>query len=117
MTQEITVEPRIVLVTAPDEDVARRLAGSMVEGRLAACVNLIPGALSIYRWEGVVREERETLMLVKTTDDLLGELVEFVEREHPFDVPEFVVIDPEAVEHGYREWLLDECSPESPSEA
>jgi periplasmic divalent cation tolerance protein len=117
MTQETSAEPRIVLVTAPDEEAARALARSMVEGRLAACVNLIPGALSVYRWKGAVQEEREALMLVKTTDELLGELVEFVEREHPYDVPEFVVLDPEAIEQGYREWLLNECSSESASEA
>lgn len=99
-----------MLVTAPDDAAARRLARGMVDARLAACVNLVPGALSVYRWEGEVHEEHETLMLIKSTDERLGELVEFVEREHPYDVPEFVVLDPEAIENGYREWLLSECS-------
>jgi periplasmic divalent cation tolerance protein len=110
MTQETSAEPRIVLVTAPDERVARLLARGMVEARLAACVNLIPGAVSIYRWQGAVREESEALMLIKTTDERLGELVDFVEREHPYDVPEFVVLDPEAIEQGYRDWILNECA-------
>lgn len=109
MTQETSAEPRIVLVSASGEEEARRLARGMVEGRLAACVNLVPGALSIYHWEGELREEPEALMLIKTTDERLSELVEFVEREHSYDVPEFVVLDPEAIEHGYREWLLGAC--------
>lgn len=117
MTQETSAEPRIVLVTAPDEGVARQLARGMVEARLAACVNLVPGALSVFRWEGEVREEPEVLMLIKSTDERLGELVEFVEREHPYDVPEFVVVDPEAIEHGYRAWLLSECSELSSDES
>lgn len=106
-----------MLVTAPDEGVARQLARGMVEARLAACVNLVPGALSVFRWEGEVREEPEVLMLIKSTDERLGELVEFVEREHPYDVPEFVVVDPEAIEHGYRAWLLSECSELSSDES
>lgn len=109
MSQETTPEPRIVLVTAPSEDAAGKLARGMVEERLAACVNLVTGVKSVFRWEDAIQEESELLMIVKTTDARLEKLVAFVEREHPYDVPEFVVIDPEAIEHGYREWLLDEC--------
>jgi len=109
MSQEASIEPRIVLVSAPTPEEAQRLARSMVAERLAACVNLIPGVRSIYRWEGEVREDEEQLLVIKTTDARLEDLVSFVEREHSYDVPEFVVLDPEAVEHGYREWLLNEC--------
>ncbi|MCA8979426.1 MAG: divalent-cation tolerance protein CutA [Planctomycetes bacterium] len=117
MTQGTSAEPRIVLVTAPDDGVARRLARGMVDARLAACVNLLPGAISVYRWQGEVHEEPEVLMLIKTTDERLSELVDFVEREHPYELPEFVVLDPEAIEHGYREWLLSECSESGADEA
>ena len=111
MSQESSPEPRVVLVTAPAADEASRLARGMLDARLAACVNVIPGARSFYRWKGEVQEAEESMLLIKTTDARLEELVEFIEREHSFDLPEFIVLDPEAVEHGYRDWLLHECAP------
>lgn len=110
MAQETTAEPRIVLITAPGVEPAEALARRMVDARLAACVNLLPGVRSIFRWEGEVQAEEEALMVVKTTDARLEELVELVGEVHPYDVPEFVVLDPEAIEHGYREWLIAECA-------
>lgn len=110
MAQETTAEPRLVLVTAPGMEVAEALARRMVHARLAACVNLLPGVRSVFRWEGEVQTEDEALMVVKTTDARLEELVLMVEESHPYDVPEFVVLDPEAIEHGYREWLVSECA-------
>lgn len=75
-----------VYVTAPDEATARRLAGAMVEARLAACANLWPIA-SIYRWEGRIEEGREFALLLKTRRALLPALERALQEAHPYDVP------------------------------
>lgn len=98
---------RIVLSTAPDEGEALRLARALVEGGLAACVNLVPGVTSVYRWEGEVEEASEVLMLVKTSAARLGDVEGFMEREHPYEVPECVALEPEAVSPAYLAWLLE----------
>ena len=99
-----STEPRLVLVTAPDEPVAEGLARQLVEGGLAACVNLLPGLKSVYRWEGAVQWDPEVLMLVKTTASRLRELEDFLQREHPYDTPECVALEPRSVEARYLAW-------------
>jgi periplasmic divalent cation tolerance protein len=97
---------RVVLVTAPPRS-ARALAKRLVEKRLAACVNLIPGVRSIYRWEGRVEESRETLLVLKTTAGALKELESAVKELHPYDVPEFVVLPVERASEAYANWVRD----------
>lgn len=104
---------RVVLVTAPDADVARALARGLVERRLAACANLVPGVTSVFRWEGAVQEEAEVLLIVKTTRERLPELEAFLAAEHPYDVPECVALEPAAVAAGYLSWLVAESAPAS----
>ena len=87
----------VVLCTCPDLETARGLARQLVEGSLVACVNVVPGLRSIYRWNGSVHEDAEVLMILKTTGDQL----------HPYDVPEFVAL---AVSNGhdpYLRWVAD----------
>jgi len=107
---------RVVLITTPDIDCARGLAHALVEARLAACANLLPGVTSIYRWQGAVQEDTEVLMVVKTTARRLGELQRLVERRHPYEVPEVVALEPAAVASGYLAWLLGESAPAGPTE-
>lgn len=96
---------RLVLSTAPDLEVARRLARLLVEARLVACVNLLPGATSVYRWEGAIQEDAEVLLVCKTTLERLAALEERLLAEHPYDTPEFVVIAPDSVSPAYLAWL------------
>ena len=110
-------QPRLVLVTAPDEAVAERLARRLVEAELAACVNLVPGLKSVYRWEGAVEEASEVLMVAKTTAGRLAELERRLSALHPYDVPEFVALEPTHVEARYAAWLAGACVPEPPPEA
>lgn len=105
---------RVVLVTAPDAQVARALARRMVELRLAACVNLVPIASSIYRWQGRIEEEPEVLLLTKTTAGRLEELERFLAREHPAEVPECVALRPSEVEGRYLAWLTASCTADAP---
>ena len=100
---------RVVLVTAPDLACARALARGLVERRLAACVNLVPGLESVYRWEGKIESASEVLLLVKTTAGHLRELESFLAAEHPYDVPECIALEPAEVESSYLAWLLAEA--------
>ena len=96
---------RLVLITAPDSDHAARLARHFVEARLAACVNILPAVTSVYRWEGRVCEEAELLLVVKTVAAALPALEAANRREHPYDCPEFVVLETAHVGADYLAWL------------
>ena len=103
-------EARLVLTTAPDREVAEKLARALVERSLAACANLLPGARSIYRWKGRIEESDEVLLLLKTTAGRLGELERALQELHPYDVPEFVALEPSHVGAEYLAWLAGESS-------
>ena len=103
---------RIVLVTAPEMDCASRLARGLVEARLVACVNLIAGVRSVYRWEGAVEEAEEVLMVIKTVEERVPELERWLGEQHPYDVPEIVAIEPTSVEASYLAWLRAEAAPQ-----
>ena len=94
-----------VFVTAPELAVARELASGILENRLAACVNLVPGLESHYWWEGELCCQTEVLMVLKTTGEKLAELEAFVLAEHPYDTPEFVVLGIESGSRRYLEWI------------
>jgi len=96
----------VVLVTHPARG-ARTFARRLVEARLAACVNLVPLA-SIYRWRGKVEHAREILLVVKTAARHVRELERWVLREHPYECPEFVVLEPRHVAPGYLRWVEEE---------
>lgn len=97
----------VVLITAPSREEAERIAAALVEERLAACVNVVPGVLSIYRWEGEIQRDDEVLMLVKTAAAAFPRLEARVQELHPYDVPEVVALAPEKMSSGYRAFLED----------
>src|SRR5579863_9056777 len=98
----------VVLVTCANEREAKRIARAVVEQRLAACVNILPGAVqSIYRWKGKVESARERLMIVKTSRKRLAKLQAAVERLHSYDVPEFVALPIVAGSRSYLAWIED----------
>ncbi len=97
----------VVLITAPaDGDAAERLARALVEERLAACVNRVPGLISTYWWEGKIEEDREELLVVKTTEDRLEALLKRVPELHPYTVPEVLALPVEQGHPPYLEWLV-----------
>jgi periplasmic divalent cation tolerance protein len=98
----------VVLVTGPDVESLRAMAVRLVDERLAACVNLIPGMTSVYRWEEQVREDDEVLAVVKTTRPTLEALRARILELHPYDVPEFLALPVEAGGTAYLAWI-DEC--------
>jgi periplasmic divalent cation tolerance protein len=98
---------RLVLSTAGSREGAERITRALVEEHLAACVNLIPGLTSIYRWQGAVESAEEILLLIKTTAKSVDRIESLVRTLHSYDVPEFLVLGPEAASKPYLEWLLD----------
>jgi periplasmic divalent cation tolerance protein len=102
---------RVVLITAPDLSSARSLGRALVEARVAACANLVPGVTSIFRWEGALQEAAEVLLVVKTRADRLEDLGRLVAELHPYEVPELVALRPDAVAPSYLAWLLSESAP------
>ncbi len=100
----------LVLVTGPDADQAATLAKTMVEERLAACGNVIPGLRSIYRWQGVVKDDPEALLLLKTTPDSYAALEKRIQELHPYEVPEILAFPSAHGLAGYLQWVSDEVA-------
>ena len=98
---------RIVLVTCGSIAEARRIGRNVVEKRLAACANLVPGVESIYRWKGKVERAREVLVIIKTNANRLPELEREVNRTHSYNVPEFLVLPIVAGSRNYLAWLQE----------
>ena len=104
----MTDEVRVVLMTAPDLDVARELGRRLVEERLAACANIVPGLISIFHWDGEVQNQSEVLLVLKTTESAVGALVERAASLHPYDVPEVLAL-PVVEGYGpYLDWVRSE---------
>jgi len=97
----------VVLVTAPDLKVARRLASKALKARLIACANLLPDIESHYWWRGKIEKSAEVLLLLKTTQSKVGQLEKLVLKLHPYDTPEFVVIESSKVTERYLTWARD----------
>jgi periplasmic divalent cation tolerance protein len=95
----------IVLVTAPDLDVARQLASAILKARAAACVNIIPGLESHYWWQGKLDRSSEVLLLIKTSKAKLKALQKLVLEKHPYDTPEFVAFPASMVAEKYLAWV------------
>jgi periplasmic divalent cation tolerance protein len=101
----------IVLTNCPDAEVADRLARTLVEQRLAACVNRMPAVDSVYRWQGVVERAVEVPLLIKSTRERLPEVQEAIRALHPYDVPEIIAIPVIAGLPAYLRWVVDETQP------
>jgi periplasmic divalent cation tolerance protein len=101
----------LVLVTTPDLKTARRLAKAALSARLIACANLVPKIESHYRWQGKLEMSAEVLMIMKTTEGRVADLEKLIVAKHPYDTPEFVVLDVTGGAKEYLAWLQDSCAP------
>lgn len=102
MAQEVVV----VLVTCPPAE-AEGLAESLVEARVAACVNVVPGLRSIYRWKGAVQKDDEALLVIKTTRERFDELKQTVLSRHPYELPEVIALPVERGHTPYLDWVAE----------
>jgi len=99
---------RVVLITAPDAAAAENLARALVEERLAACVNVLPGVRSFYRWEGSVQDDAELLLVAKTRAERVGALAARVNELHPYDLPEILELPATGGSKAYLDWVRTE---------
>jgi periplasmic divalent cation tolerance protein len=105
----------VVLVTCSTSTEAQRIARAVVNARLAACVNILPGAVqSIYRWKGKVESSRERLLLIKTSRRRLAKLQAAVKRLHSYEVAEFIAIPIAAGSPAYLSWIEEVLKDSSP---
>lgn len=95
----------VALSTAPSAEVAEQLARALVERGLAACVNVLPGVTSFYRWRGQLQRDAECLLVIKTRGERLDELRAALAQLHPYEVPELVALPIEAGLPAYLDWL------------
>jgi periplasmic divalent cation tolerance protein len=100
----------VVLTTMPDDGRADELARTIVDERLAACVNVIGPMTSTYRWKGAVERETERQLVLKTTRDRLTALETRVRELHPYELPEFIVMTVDAASKGYAAWVSEQTS-------
>ena len=102
---------RLVMTTAGSREEAERIAETLVGERLAACVSLLPGVVSAYRWQGEVERADEILLLIKTVAENVGQVEAAVRRLHSYATPEFLILHPEAASESYLAWLLQSSAP------
>ncbi len=102
-------ETTMVFCSCPDQATATRIADTLVEGRLCACVSLIPGVTSIYRWEGKRESAQEVLMLIKTRADRYPALEKTVRSMHPYELPEIIALPVDKGLPGYLKWV-EQCT-------
>jgi|SRR5580704_8861633 periplasmic divalent cation tolerance protein len=108
-------DKRIVLSTASSEDEARKIARSLVERQLAACVNIVPQIESIYRWKGNIESNREYLLLIKTSADQFPAVRDAIRALHSYELPECIALNIEDGSSEYLDWLGDSLGGNSES--
>jgi periplasmic divalent cation tolerance protein len=100
-------DKRIVLTAAGSEEEARKIARSLVERQLAACVNVMPRITSIYRWQGKVEEAGESLLIIKTTAGVFDQVRQVIAELHSYELPECVCLAIEGGSPGYLQWIAE----------
>ena len=100
----------VVLTTVPAADVGEQIARALVDAQLAACVNVLPAMVSIYRWQGAVHRDTEHQVVIKTTRARLAALRERLDALHPYDLPECLVVPVDDGDPAYLAWIAGETA-------
>ncbi len=104
----MTMAPMIVYVTAGSTEEAHTIARDVVESKLAACANILPGMTSIYRWEGAIQEDSEAVLILKSTTDHIAALTEAIKEIHSHDCPCIVALPIEGGNTNFLNWIAEE---------
>ena len=113
MSQSQSINPSkllLVVTSLPNEETAKALAHILIEKNLAACVQLMNGLQSIYRWEGRLCEEQEILLSAKTLVSKWPEILSIIQENHPYDLPEILAFSPEQYSQQYGDWIQAEIN-------
>lgn len=105
-----SVPTLLAFATCPDSTSAQRIADALVSERLAACVNLLPGMQSVYRWKGRVETSSEVLMLIKTSAQRMSDLRERLVALHPYELPELIAVEIADGLPAYLDWIAAESA-------
>ncbi len=95
----------LVLCTVPDRETGKKIALRLVEQKLAACCNIVPGIFSVYRWKGNIEQDDEELLLIKSSPSLFPQLKQAIFELHPYDVPEIIALPITDGAQEYLEWM------------
>lgn len=106
-----TTACQLVLTTCPNRRAADRIARALVAERLAACVNIVPIARSVYRWRGRIESAPEFLLIVKSLKRAYGRLEKRLRALHPYELPEVIAVPIADGSHPYLAWIADPDSP------
>lgn len=98
----------LIYSTFPSPEAAEKVGRELVEQRLAACINILPGMTSIYRWEAAIVRDSEAVMIIKTRQSLSGRVIEAAKALHPYTNPALVVLPIIDGSHDYVRWLMSE---------
>ncbi len=93
------------ITTVSKDEIARKLAHSIVEAHLAACVNIIPNIRSVYEWQSKIQEDEEFMLMIKTRREYVPQLIEFVKTNHPYEVPELIELPITNGNEDYLKWI------------
>lgn len=100
-------EPIVILCTVPNSEVGEALARGLVEAQLAACVNALPGVISIYQWNGAVQREHEVQLFIKTRASRWDPVCAYLREHHPYEVPEILALKAWACSEPYARWIFE----------
>jgi periplasmic divalent cation tolerance protein len=106
----MSTETLVVLCTLPDRSHAYRIAHTLVEEQLAACINIIPGISSVYRWRDEVHHDKEILLLIKTAQPVFDRLERRIRALHPYELPEIIAVPIRTGQAEYIKWINDSLS-------
>ena len=98
------------MTNLPDRGAAERLAGALIDKRLAACVNILAPCRSVYRWKGTVQHDEEHPMLIKTTLERYAALEQAIRAGHPYELPEIIAVPVERGLAAYLDWVASETA-------
>jgi len=98
---------KLVLTTAGSAEEARKIAHALVEGKLAACVNIVPQIQSVYRWQGKIEEAQEWLLIIKTTDAAFERVRYAIKQLHSYELPECIAVEIDDGSPEYLKWITE----------
>jgi periplasmic divalent cation tolerance protein len=101
----MTSEYSACITTVSNNEIARKLARSIVEAHLAACVNIIPNIRSIYEWKSKIEEDDELILFIKTRREYVPQLIEFIKKNHSYEVPELIELSIQSGNQDYLNWI------------
>lgn len=103
----MSADLHVTLCTVPDETTAGQIADTLVSEKLAACVNIIPSIVSVYRWKDNVEHSQELLLLIKTSTSVWPLLEKRIRELHPYELPEIIAVPIQTGHADYTQWIKD----------